>query len=121
WVQEVLPEGADGGIERGTVMMLLGAGGILGGVLSGFFIRIIGDTRTLMVSFCGCVLACGILFLTNPVFSALVYFETAFLSLFFGISQGALSSFIPGLFPSNIRGSCTGFCFNIGRLFTATA
>jgi uncharacterized membrane protein len=28
--------------------------------------------------------------------------------------------YIPHLFPTLIRASATGFCFNIGRLFTAT-
>jgi len=42
------------------------------------------------------------------------------LAIFFGISQGALSVYIPALFPTVIRASATGFCFNIGRLFTAT-
>ncbi|HZG23630.1 MAG TPA: hypothetical protein VEZ17_03570, partial [Chitinophagaceae bacterium] len=36
------------------------------------------------------------------------------------ISQGALSVYIPQLFPQHVSASATGFCFNIGRLFTAT-
>jgi MFS-type transporter involved in bile tolerance (Atg22 family) len=43
------------------------------------------------------------------------------LALFFGASQGVLSVYIPNLFPVTIRGTATGFCFNTGRLFTATA
>ncbi len=39
----------------------------------------------------------------------------------FGISQGLLSVYIPLLFPVSIRATATGFCFNIGRIFTATA
>jgi hypothetical protein len=50
-----------------------------------------------------------------------VYLETGLLAVFFGISQGTLSAFVPGLFPSRIRGTATGFCFNVGRLLTATA
>jgi hypothetical protein len=45
----------------------------------------------------------------------------AILSLFFGISQGSLSGYIPQLFPSVIRATASGFCFNIGRFFTATS
>jgi hypothetical protein len=44
----------------------------------------------------------------------------AVMAFFFGISQGALSVFVPQLFPTIIRASATGFCFNIGRLFTAS-
>ena len=41
-------------------------------------------------------------------------------AFFFGISQGILSVYIPNLFPTAICASATGFCFNTGRLFTAT-
>jgi hypothetical protein len=43
------------------------------------------------------------------------------LAVFFGISQGALSAYIPELFPTGVCAAATGFCFNIGRLFTAVA
>jgi hypothetical protein len=43
------------------------------------------------------------------------------MALFFGASQGVLSAYIPQLFHTGIRATATGFCFNIGRLFTATA
>jgi MFS family permease len=43
------------------------------------------------------------------------------MALFFGVSQGVLSVYIPNLFPVNIRGTATGFCFNTGRLVTAVA
>ena len=121
WVQTLLPAGQNGRQERGLTMMLLGSGGILGGILSGFLIKCIGSRKTLTITFLGCILACCVLFLTNPEFSKIIYLETAFLSLFFGISQGSLSSYIPELFPTIIRATASGFCFNIGRFFTATA
>ena len=43
------------------------------------------------------------------------------MGLFFGASQGVLSAYIPQLFHTGIRATATGFCFNVGRLFTATA
>jgi MFS family permease len=121
WVQTLLPAGQNGQQERGLTMMLLGSGGILGGILSGFLIKYLGSRKTLIITFLGCILACCILFLTNTTFSKIIYLETAFLSLFFGISQGSLSSYIPNLFPTIIRATASGFCFNIGRFFTATA
>ena len=121
WIQTLLPAGQDGQKERGITMMLLGIGGIIGGVISGFLIRFIGNRKTLMITFIGCILACCLLFLTNKEFSKIVYLETALLSLCFGISQGSLSSYIPELFPTSIRATATGFCFNVGRFFTATA
>ena len=121
WVQTLLPAGQNGQQERGITMILLGSGGILGGILSGFLIKFLGSRKTLIITFLGCILACFVLFLTNTIFSKIIYLETAFLCLFFGISQGTLSSYIPDLFPTLIRATATGFCFNIGRFFTATA
>ena len=102
-------------------MILLGMGGITGGVFSGFLIKTFGSRRTLIGTFSGCIVMCLVLFLTNKHFTPIVYFEMALLSLCFGISQGSLSSYIPELFPVAIRATATGFCFNIGRFFTATA
>ena len=121
WVQSLLPPGQSGQPERGLTMMLLGVGGILGGVASGFLVSRLGARQTLLLTFAGCIVACGLLFLTNRTFSPIIYGEVALLSLFFGISQGSLSSYVPTLFPASIRATATGFCFNIGRLFTATA
>ncbi len=62
-----------------------------------------------------------VLFKTNASFSSIIYIEIVILALFFGASQGVLAVYIPSLFPTPIRGRATGFCFNIGRIFTAIA
>lgn len=121
WVQSLLPAGQSGQVERGITLLLLGGGGILGSIASGFLVSRLGPRRTLLFTFASCMLACGLLFLTNQTFSPVVYAELALLSLFFGISQGSLSSYVPDLFPAEIRATASGFCFNIGRLFTATS
>jgi MFS family permease len=121
WVQTLLPEGHDGNEERGLSMMLLGIGGIVGGVFSGFLVRAVGNRKTLMVTFLGLITMSVLLFTTNSTFSKIIYVEIALLSLCFGLSQGALSSYIPALFPTPIRATAVGFSFNIGRLFTASA
>jgi MFS family permease len=121
WVQSLLPAGQSGGRERGLTMMLLGTGGIIGGMLSGVLIGRLGSRTTLLLTFAGCAGGCALLFLSNRQFSPIIYAETALLALFFGISQGALSSIIPDLFPVRIRATAAGISFNIGRFFTATA
>lgn len=121
WAQTLLASGQDGQKERGLLMILLGMGGITGGVLSGIFMNRFGKKNTLMATFAACVVMCGVLFTTNRTFSNVIYIETAMLAFCFGISQGALSSYIPELFPFAVRGTATGFCFNVGRFFTATA
>jgi MFS family permease len=121
WAQTLLAEGENGQKERGLIMILLGMGGITGGVFSGMLINRFGKKKTLIGTFALCLVMCCILFLTNRQFSSIIYIETALLAFSFGISQGALSSYIPELFPISIRGTATGFCFNVGRFFTATA
>ncbi|MEZ0542510.1 MFS transporter [Fibrella arboris] len=121
WVQTLLPPGQTGQRERGLTMMLLGMGGIVGGLFSGMLLNRFGSRRTLLMTFVGCAGGCGLLFLTNSQFSPIIYAETAFVALFFGISQGALSSIIPALFPVRIRATAAGISFNIGRFFTGTA
>ncbi len=121
WVQSLLPVGQTGGRERGLTMILLGVGGIVGGMLSGVLIGCLGSRTTLLLTFAGCSGGCVLLFLSNRQFSPIIYAETAFVALFFGISQGALSSIIPALFPIRIRATAAGISFNVGRFFTATA
>jgi MFS family permease len=120
WVQSLLT-GTDGQTERGVAMMLLGAGGLTGGFISGWVSNALGVRRAILFCFCGCIVMSFLLFGMNGSFSSVVYAELAMLSLFFGISQGLLSIYIPQLFPVHIRGTFTGFCFNIGRLVTALA
>lgn len=120
WVQTLFANEADARQARGLTMMLFGMGGILGGAVSGLLVNRFGMRTTLLGTFAGCLLACWLLFGTNQTFSPIIYAETALLSLCFGVSQGTLSSFIPLLFPVGIRATASGFCFNVGRVLTAT-
>ncbi|MGE5107140.1 MAG: MFS transporter [Sphingobacteriales bacterium] len=120
WIQSLITIG-DAQKERGLSMMMLGMGGLTGGFLSGWLTNAIGLRKSMLLCFSVCAFLSLVLFKTNTSFSPVIYAEIAVLSLFFGASQGVLSVYIPNLFPVNIRGTATGFCFNTGRLFTATA
>jgi MFS family permease len=120
WVQSLLGE-SDGQTQRGLTMMLLGAGGLSGGFFSGWISNALGVRRAMMLCFLGCICLAILLFGLNTSFSVIIYFETAALALFFGVSQGLLSIYIPQLFPVYIRATATGICFNVGRLVTAVA
>lgn len=120
WVQSVSPV-ADAQKERGMSMMLLGIGGLSGGFLSGWLVNALGLHRSMVLCFSACATLSFILFKTNTSVSPATYAEIGILALFFGASQGVLSAFIPQLFPVSIRATATGFCFNLGRIFTATA
>ncbi len=120
WVQSI-SNTADAQKERGLSMMLLGIGGLTGGFFSGWLVKAIGMRKAMISCFSICTVLSFLLFKTNQYFSPVIYPQIAGLALFFGASQGILSSYIPELFPTNIRSTATGFCFNIGRLFTAGA
>jgi len=120
WMQTLIVSG-DGQKERGIGMMMLGMGGLIGGFVSGWLINALGARRSLLLCFAVSAILSFVLLKTNTAFSILIYVEIAVLAFFFGASQGVLSLYIPNLFPVEIRGTATGFCFNIGRLFTATA
>jgi len=119
WIQSLST--TDAHKEGGLSIMFLGMGGLVGGFSSGWIVNLVGLRRSLVASFVVCFLLSFILFKTNNSFSTIIYAEIAVLALFFGASQGILSLYIPLLFPTTIRASATGFCFNIGRLFTAAA
>jgi MFS family permease len=119
WVQSIVISENGGQQERGLVMMLLGTGGIAGSIIGGFLANGIGRKGALLIAFSGAFLASSILFWTNNIFTSIIYFQTAFLALFFGISQGILTAYIPELFPARVRSTATGICFNAGRVVTA--
>jgi MFS family permease len=120
WIQSLVTN-SDGQKERGLSMMFMGIGGLLGGFLSGWLVNLAGVRRSMLICFSVCALLSFVLFKTNATFTNIIYIEIALLALFFGGSQGTLSVFIPHLFPTGIRAASTGFCFNVGRIVTATA
>lgn len=120
WVQTQVT-GSDGQKERGVSMMLFAVGGISGGILSGWLTKWLGIKKILGLCFASAFILCFVLFELNKSLSVYSYLEMGLLALFFGISQGALNFYIPALFPTRVRSTATGFCFNTGRIFTASA
>ncbi len=121
WAQSLIGMDQDGQQQRGLLMMLLGVGGIAGGIVGGFLANALGRKRSLLIAFAGAFTASFLLFKTNHTFTPIIYAETAFLAIFFGISQGILTAYVPELFPTAIRSTATGVCFNAGRVVTAGA
>jgi MFS family permease len=118
WVQSLL-SGSDGQRERGISMMLLGAGGLSGGFVSGWVSNALGTRKAMLLCFAGVFILSFLLFKMNSSFTTVTVIEIAMLSFMFGISQGLLAVYIPQLFPVSIRAMATGFCFNVGRFVTA--
>ncbi len=119
WVQTLVHD-SDGQKERGISMMLFASGGLSGGFISGWVRNFMGVKKSLLISFAAVFVLTFLLFKLNTELTIIAYFEMALIALFFGFSQGVLNGYIPELFPTEIRSSATGFCFNIGRVFTAS-
>ncbi|CAN5526459.1 MFS transporter [soil metagenome] len=119
WVQSISTS-TDVQQQRGTTMMILAGGGIIGSFFSGWIVNAIGLRKTMMMCFAACFVMAFVVFKLNTTITIATFAEVAILVFFFGISQGALAVYIPGLFPTRICASATGFCFNVGRLFTGT-
>jgi MFS family permease len=119
WVQSIVIN-SDGQKERGLAMMSLAITALVGSGISGWFTLIVGWKKTMLMCFAVCFFCCLLLFKLTVVFTFLVYIEIGILGFFFGVSQGVLSDFISNIFPASIRATATGFCFNAGRLVTAT-
>ena len=120
WIQSITGNDAKAKDLRGLTMMVLAISGLGGSVVSGWIANAIGLRKTMMICFAACYIMTFVVFKLNTAVSSSTFIEMGILAFFFGISQGALSVYIPHLFPTVIRASATGFCFNIGRLFTAT-
>jgi MFS family permease len=106
--------------QRGSAMMILAGAGLTGSFFSGWIANAIGLRKTMLMCFAVCFIMTFLVFKLNASVSLFTFFEIGVLAFFFGISQGALQVYIPNLFPVAICASATGFCFNTGRLFTAT-
>lgn len=120
WVQGLLT-GSDGQQERSLSMMVLGVGGLSGGFFSGWVANAFGTRKAMILCFLVSFILSFALFKGNTTFTIITLVEIGVLSFTFGVSQGLLGVYIPLLFPVSIRASATGFCFNIGRFFTAAA
>ena len=118
WIQDMLKTN---GAERGIATMCQGIAAVCGCCLAGVFADRLGRRATILFSYLGCFGASALLFLTNTVFSPLIYWESALLGFFIGMAQAVMFIYLPELFPTLIRASGTGFCLNAGRLVTVFA
>ena len=120
WIQNLV-SGNNGQKERGLGLMMMGGGGLLGGFISGWVVHFLGLKRTLLICFGASFILAFFLFKLTTTLSLSAYLQIAFITIFFGMSQGALSMYIPELFPTSLSATATGVCFNLGRIITGIA
>lgn len=119
WVQTIVVD-SDGQQERGISMMIFATGGLSGGFFSGWLSNQFGMKKVMLWCFVGAFLASLILFKFTTTLTVFTYFSMGVAALCFGVSQGVLNVYIPELFPTSLRSTAAGICFNISRIFTAT-
>jgi MFS family permease len=120
WIQSIAGNDAKAQELRGLTMMILAISGLCGSIVSGWIANAIGLRKTMMICFAASFIMTFMVFKLNTSVTTATFVGMGILAFFFGISQGALSAYIPSLFPTAVRATATGFCFNVGRLFTAT-
>ena len=93
-------------------------GQVVGGFVGGLLAGALGNRRSwrlLCVAAWGTVFA---LFALNTHFSAQMVVMAALAGVFVSAFFGWLPKFLPELYPTRIRASGQGFCYNIGRVLT---
>lgn len=106
---------------RGITMTLFGTGGIIGSIASGFVIMRFQYRKSLMICYSGATTFLVPLISIPQISLECTLVLVAVLSVFFGMSQAIMSSYIPFLFPRGVRYRYTGFSFNAGRVVTAVS
>jgi MFS family permease len=107
-------------IKRGEMlgMFLVTLGGGIGLVLFGPLSERIGRRGAFLFYHLGGLVSCMVLFQFVTGITALCLFLPVFGFLTLGMHAG-YAVYFPELFPTHLRGTGGGFCFNVGRLLAA--
>jgi len=91
---------------------------IVGNLASGFVARWLGYRRAIAVLCLGLALSMGGAFAVERGHESLAYFWFPLIGLF-GAVYGLFTMYLPPLFPTLLRTTGAGFCYNIGRVVAA--
>ena len=113
---------APGTITRSvsTAFFFLNSLAIVGNFFSGYLSTLIGNRKAIMVMFVGMFLAIAGGFAVPRTFAELAWFWLPMVGFFSGVF-GLFTMYLPPLFPTLLRTSGAGFCYNIGRVAAAAA
>ena len=99
---------------------LVNAVSIAGNFLAGWLARRLGYRRAIVLMFAGLGLSIIGAFGAPRGFAPLAWFWCPLVGLFAGV-YGLFTMYLPPLFPTLLRTSGAGFCYNIGRIAAAVA
>lgn len=117
WVNVLV--GGDAPHERATTLLCMGVGATLGGFLGGVTAGWLGR-RVSYVLFCvGSLVSVCVLYLGCTHYGPRLLLSAAIAGVFVTGFFGWLPLYLPELFPTRLRATGEGLCFNIGRLASA--
>jgi MFS family permease len=99
------------------VMIFVSIGG---NYVAGWFARRLGNRRAITLLFACFFISMAGAFIVPRSFGELAFFWVPLTGLFSGVF-GLFTMYLPPLFPTLLRTTGAGFCFNIGRLAAAFA
>jgi MFS family permease len=115
------------GVPAGEMTRLISASfflvnflAIVGNFAAGFVAKRLGNRRAIVVMFAGLAVAMVGAFGVPRSFSALAWTWCPAIGFFSGVF-GLFTMYLPPLFPTLLRTTGAGFCYNIGRIAAAIA
>jgi MFS family permease len=93
---------------------------IFGNFLAGWIAKMLGNRIAIIVMFLGLFASMAAAFVVPRTFGELAWFWVPLVGLFSGVF-GLFTMYLPPLFPTLLRTTGAGFCYNVGRLAAAAA
>ncbi len=118
WVHQLLPD-KNPVQEKSMLLLLQGVFAIAGSTVAGFMADQIGRRWTLFIANLGYLLTSVGMFMLTSTFTPALYAWSSVMGIFIGMNIGICYIYVPELFPTRLRATGTGFCFNMGRIFAA--
>lgn len=106
--------------QLSVAFFLMIAVSIGGNYLAGAIAQWIGNRWAIVLMFVGLFGSMAGAFVVQRSFASLAYFWVPLVGLFSGVF-GLFTMYLPPLFPTLLRTTGAGFCYNIGRLAAAVA
>lgn len=103
-----------------AAFFLLNVAAIAGNFAAGWVARLLGSRRAIALMFGGMAVSIAGAFMVPRGFSELAWFWMPMVGFFSGVF-GLFTMYLPPLFPTLLRTTGAGFCYNIGRLAAAAA
>jgi MFS family permease len=117
WVNVLV--GGDAKHERATTLLYMAVGSTIGAFFGGVSAGWIGRRPAYAVYCLGSLVCVGVLYLGCSAYGLQLLLSSAVAGVFATSFFGWLPLYLPELFPTRIRATGEGFCFNVGRIISA--